>query len=285
MTMGSDGFAILTWYEVNSSHLNVAHCNNILCTSSTVTTLSTAPGLPRIAIGSDGLPLIANGSSTALNVIHCTNVSCSASTVSGSLDTVGVGPSITVGGDGLGLISYENSNGQLKVAHCTNATCTSATSTLLDNTLGGGGLTSIATGADGLGLISYDPNRILQQRSSQGSALFKCDMHRGHCVTPRHRRRRGMGFVDRRHPDGLGVISYYDNNFHHFQFANCNNVSCTSASIINLDNTAQADGSTSITWGVDGLPVITYHLGFNPPYETVLLHCGSPTCVNDFHAR
>jgi len=285
MTTGSDGFAILSWYELNSSHLNLAHCNNILCTSSTVTTLDTAPGLPRIAIGTDGFPLIADGSSTTLKVFHCTNATCSAFSVSGSLDTVGSGPSITIGGDGLGLISYENSNGQLKVAHCTNATCTSATASLLDNTFGGGGLTSIATGADGLGLISYDPDGFSNNDHLKAVHCSNVTCTAATVSTLDTVSDVGWGSSIAISPDGLGIISYSDNNFHHFKLANCNNVACTSASVINLDNTANADGTTSITWGVDGLPVITYHLGFNPPYETVFLHCGSPTCVNDFHAR
>ena len=64
--------------------------------------------------------------------------------------------SITMGADGLGLISYyDGTNSALKVAHCSNTACTSATTTTLDSDGGVGYYTSITIGADGLGLISY----------------------------------------------------------------------------------------------------------------------------------
>ena len=68
---------------------------------------------------------------------------------------VGQSPSVTVGTDGFGLISYyDATNADLKVAHCTNAACTAATTTTLDST-GVGGSTSVTVGTDGFGLISY----------------------------------------------------------------------------------------------------------------------------------
>jgi hypothetical protein len=75
------------------------------------------------------------------------------------LDTAGdVGQytSITIGADGLGLISYHDvTNGDLKVAHCSNIECSSATITMLDPGPNAGKHTSIAIGPDGLGVISY----------------------------------------------------------------------------------------------------------------------------------
>ena len=63
---------------------------------------------------------------------------------------------MTIGADGLGLISYlDVTNGNLKVAHCSNRACTSATLTTLDSTGEVGQDTSVTIGADGLGLISY----------------------------------------------------------------------------------------------------------------------------------
>ena len=65
-------------------------------------------------------------------------------------------PSITIGADGLGLISYYDlTNDDLKVALCDNTACTSATTSTLDSVGAVGDQTSITIGADGLGLISY----------------------------------------------------------------------------------------------------------------------------------
>ena len=69
---------------------------------------------------------------------------------------VGQFTSVTLGADGLGLISYyDATNGNLKVAHCSNRACSSATLTTLDDTGDVGHYTSVTLGADGFGLISY----------------------------------------------------------------------------------------------------------------------------------
>jgi hypothetical protein len=69
---------------------------------------------------------------------------------------VGADTSVTIGDDGLGLISYfDVTNFDLKVAHCSNVECTEATTTPIDSDGRVGLYTSIIIGADGLGLISY----------------------------------------------------------------------------------------------------------------------------------
>ena len=69
---------------------------------------------------------------------------------------VGQDTSVTIGADGLGLISYHDiTNRTLKVAHCSNRACTAATLTTLDSAGEVGQDTSVTIGADRLGLISY----------------------------------------------------------------------------------------------------------------------------------
>jgi len=75
--------------------------------------------------------------------------------------------SLTIGGDGLGLISYQDSPGdpnpntRMKVAHCRNTACTSARLSTMDivksdnGATGGYSQTGIATGNNGLGLVAY----------------------------------------------------------------------------------------------------------------------------------
>jgi len=62
--------------------------------------------------------------------------------------------SITIGVDGLPIISY--CAGNLKVAHCDNITCTSGTATTLDSDGNVGPFTSITIAADRLPIISYE---------------------------------------------------------------------------------------------------------------------------------
>ena len=70
-----------------------------------------------------------------------------------STGDVGEWTSVTIGADGLGLISYY-ANGDLKVAHCNDTACSSASTYTLDSAWYCR-YTSITIGADGLGLISY----------------------------------------------------------------------------------------------------------------------------------
>ena len=64
--------------------------------------------------------------------------------------------SITVGADGLPIVSYyDATNWDLKVAHCNNAACSSASLATLDSAGIVGEYTSITVGADGLPVIGY----------------------------------------------------------------------------------------------------------------------------------
>jgi hypothetical protein len=61
-----------------------------------------------------------------LEVAHCVDVACSSATLAtlDSAGSVGEYTSITIGADGLGLISYYAVTGEdLKVAHCGNPAC------------------------------------------------------------------------------------------------------------------------------------------------------------------
>jgi cell shape-determining protein MreC len=69
---------------------------------------------------------------------------------------VGLYTSVTIGRDGLGLISYYDGSSQdLKIAHCTDSACTAAAITTVDSTGTVGRYASITIGTDGFGLISY----------------------------------------------------------------------------------------------------------------------------------
>jgi len=78
-------------------------------------------------------------------------------TIIDSAVDVGEDNSITIGTDGLPVISYrDGTNEDLKVAHCGNASCSSGnTFTTVDNAAGVGSDTSIAIGTDGFPVISY----------------------------------------------------------------------------------------------------------------------------------
>ncbi|HSF66168.1 MAG TPA: hypothetical protein VLA67_01950, partial [Nitrospiraceae bacterium] len=139
-----------------------------------------------VTIGTDGLGLISYYDETNgdLKVAHCSNVTCTSATITlldGGANNVGAPSSMTIGADGLSLISYyDATNGDLKVAHCSDFACTSATRTTLQSENNVGQFTSVTIGTDGLGLISYYDETNGDLKVAHCSNLF--------CV-PYHRRR------------------------------------------------------------------------------------------------
>ncbi len=167
ITIGTDGFPIISYSDGTNSDLKVVHCTNASCsTTDTPVTLDSTGSVgayTSITIGTDGFPIISyhDGSNYYLKVVHCTNASCSTTDTPVTLDSTGVVgeyTSITIGTDGFPIISYF-ANATLKVVHCTNASCsTRDTPIALDSTGNVGWDTSITIGTDGFPIISYYDN-------------------------------------------------------------------------------------------------------------------------------
>ena len=169
IAIGSDGFAIISYYDYTNRDLKVAKCLNQICTSSTSSrTLDSVDFVgtyTSIAIGADGFPIISYYDSTNrdLKVVKCLNQSCSSSPTPRTLDTagdVGASTSIVIGADGFPIISYyDGTNYDLKIVKCRNQTCSSTYGPrTLDSSGDVGFYTSFAIGADDLPIISYYDN-------------------------------------------------------------------------------------------------------------------------------
>jgi hypothetical protein len=189
-----------------------------------------------ITIGADGLPIISyyDDTNDDLKTAHCVDMSC-ISAITSTLDSIGdVGrhtTSITIGRDGLPVISYfDNTNYDLKAAHCNDTACTSASSQTLDNGGQVGYYSSITIGSD-----------------------------------------------------GLPVISYYDAANYDLKAAHCDDTACTSASIQILESTGEVGEYTAITIGSDGMPVISYFDTSNDDLKVT--HCSNPFCVPYWRRR
>jgi hypothetical protein len=168
IAIGADGLPVIAYRDLTNFDLKVAKCVNAACTAgtSTISTVDSAGDVGRftsIAIGVDGLPVIAylDDTNIDLKVAKCANAACTAgtSTIStvDSAGFMGLFASIAIGPDALPVIAYlDNSIGALKVAKCANAACT-GTSTLstVDSAGNVGYYISIAIGADGLPVIAY----------------------------------------------------------------------------------------------------------------------------------
>lgn len=172
IAIGSDGLPVISYQDESANALKVAHCNNVACTGvATITTVDDPIDdfvgvYTAIAIGSDELPVISYGDlagDAALRVAKCVNLDCSGSATITTIDDppinqVGAYNSIAIGGDGLPVISYQDTTANaLRVAKCSNAACTGAvTITTVDDPANSvGEYTSIAIGTDGMPVISY----------------------------------------------------------------------------------------------------------------------------------
>ena len=152
----------------------------------------------------------------------------------------GLYTSVTIGADGLGLISYyDATNRDLKVAHCSNQTCTSATISSLDRIGDVGQYTSIALGSDDLGLISY------YDATNGDLKIAHCvDMA---CTSVTLKTLDRAGNVGQYSSltigvDKLPLITYYDVTNGDLKIAHCHDVACEAATITVL-TFLQAEGN------------------------------------------
>lgn len=308
--IGSDGLPLISYAHERTTNptaftqdLKVAHCNDIACTSATITTLDTASRvdeLTSLAIGGDGFGLIAyqdttSSSSTTMKVAHCLNIACTSANLA-TLDTVQPdnGASggysqigIAVGNHGLGLIAYYDggSNQMLKVAACVNADCTITVRSVVDKKPTGitglhGGWASVAFGIDGLALIGYNGNY---------SGTVGADLKIAHClnvyctasttITADTGGHVGWNTAITIGADGLGVVSYYDITNADLKFAHCANLMCGSATATTVDAFDNVGLRSAVAIGTDGLPLIGYQ---GPgPLGVILrvVRCGNADCT------
>ncbi len=183
-------------------------------------------------------------------------------TLDNSANDVGDFLSITMGADGLPVISYHDTTaGSLKVAKCANVACTGAASiSVVDDPANIVGTnTSIAIGVDGLPVISY--------RDQSANALKVAKCANAACTGSASittvddpTNLVGQHTTIRIGNDGLPVISYRDFTAQSIKVAKCANAACTAtSSITTVDDPATSIGiSASMAIGADGAPVISY---------------------------
>ncbi|MFH1501295.1 MAG: PKD domain-containing protein, partial [archaeon] len=129
IAIGSDGFPVISYYDLTAGSVKVAKCLTDNCSSFERHTVDTGAGglglTTSIAIGSDGFPVISyyDYLNDALKVAKCGNLSCSAVEYIYLLDNNAVNAgwhnSIAIGSDGYPVVSYVVDmapNSQLRVA-------------------------------------------------------------------------------------------------------------------------------------------------------------------------
>jgi Collagen triple helix repeat (20 copies) len=289
VAIGTDGLALIGYFDQTNFGLKVAHCMNTACTSAGTSLVDPGPQsvgyFSSATIGADGLGLISYVSATTgnLKVAHCDNTACTSAVLSTLVNTGDAfgQTSVAIGTDGLGLISYFDSvTFDLKVAHCNNTACTSAVTSPLDSTGSVGFYNSTTTGADGLGLISYydQTNGHLKVAHCNDVACMSALLNTLDNGPTGTHTSATVGV------DGLGLISYSDGTDNDLKVAHCNNTLCTGASTNLLDTGPDTVGfSTSVTIGTDGLGLISYYDDTNGDLKVA--HCSNTFCVPYFRRR
>src|SRR5207244_2401407 len=215
-----------------------------------------------------------------LKVAHCSNLTCTSATLT-TVDRAGdVGQysSVTIGADGLGLISYfDATNADLKVAHCSNLTCTSAILTTVDRAGDVGQYSSVTIGADGLGLISYFDATNADLKVAHCSDL-SCTSSTLTTLTFLQSEDNDGQFASVTSAGGRGVISYYDSTDQILKLALCPDLACTEPTITTTPDRAGNVGQySSLTIGADSLALISYYDATNGDLKVA--HCSDSACT------
>jgi len=166
MKIGIDGRPVIAHYDFTNGDLRVAKCGNAICSSgnvdNSVDTTNDVGVYPSLAIGIDGLPIIAEYESfpgADLRVVHCGNQACTSGNTITAVETanqVGVFPSIAIGDDGLAIIAHNHwDSTALRVFKCSNVVCSSGIGYEVDNTGDVGRDTAIMIGLDGFPIIVH----------------------------------------------------------------------------------------------------------------------------------
>jgi hypothetical protein len=306
IAISTDGMPVISYYEDNRGagtlqNVVVSKCASVDCS----TLVNGAPYVvdstgdvgkhTSLAIGTDGLPVIAyqDVTNTNLKVAKCGNVAC---TLAGTytIDGGGRRAAIAIGTDGYPVVSYVGSAGSgLKVAKCASASCAALAAgspTVIDADAGDlvNQYQSLTIGADGLPVLAFDS----YNGGTNTWALKVAKCADAACLTqvsgsPFTVESSTTGDVARHESitvgaDGLPIIAYYGVPTNSLKVVKCGNAACQSGnSIVTIDSMGaiafNAGPCTSITIGVDGLPVIAYLTAATNSLK--IAKCTNPFCI------
>lgn len=238
-----------------------------------------------LAIGSDGLPVLAasgaSGLGGFLRVVKCSVLDCSQRTT--ALNGFSAGEaSITIGADGFPVIAHRISgpgsgNFNLAVSKCVNLGCTQGTvRTTVDNTSVGGlspHSPSLGIGTDGLPVLAY---------AGAGVRVAKCGnaaCSAGNTVTMV-----ASGWTPSLavSTDGLPLVAYaheLPNGSRVLKVLHCGDAACTAGNTATTvepaANPFNIGFDPSLGLGADGLPIVAYVIGT----DLAVVKCGNADCT------
>jgi hypothetical protein len=239
---------------------------------------------PAIAIGADGLPVVAylDYGNLDLKVAHCADVACTSATLAvvDAEGEIGWSIGLAIGLDGLPIIAYfDSSLGVLKAARCRDPGCFRTEISVVDASGDVGKFVDIAVPPDGLPVISYYDGRhrdlliaLCRDVACSNAALRPIDTagdvgwHNAIVVGE----------------DSLARLSYFDANRRDLKFAICLDRGCKEAEAKAVDLGGVGMG-TDLVLGADGLPLLAYWDFFNDDLKVA--HCADATCSEATYSR
>ncbi|MEZ5293195.1 MAG: hypothetical protein R2745_19090 [Vicinamibacterales bacterium] len=245
---------------------------------------------PAVAIGSDGMPIMAfrQEGSKVLGVVHCGNPAC---TLGNDIvfppagTSAGLEPAIAIGTDGFPIISHLDDTAlTLLVTHCQNVTCTASTTTTPDlSTNAVGAWSSIAIGLDGLPIISHVDFSVPATLRVTHCGNIACT-GRSTSTTVDAPATGFAGFYSSIAigADGLPIISHQQltGSTGALRVTHCGDIQCSAG---NVSTTVDAPGTkagnrTSIAIGADGRPIVVH--GDEPSWALRVTHCTDVACTS-----
>lgn len=285
IAIGTDGFPIIAFFDNGNDQVKIVHCTSVDCSTddgvTVLDTVGTSYGHPSIAIGTDGLPVVAYTDSTSsdLMFVHCTNTACSSFDSPVILDAeIGASqghPSLVIGSDGFPLVAYYDGDVVgLFVVHCTSVDCsTSDTPTSLKIGSISGGV-SMALGRGGLPVIA--------RKIASGIEVIQCTSTDCSTTgTPTILDASGLDPDLEVGDDGLPLVAFYDPGNDDLMVIHCSNDDCS------IFEPPQAAATTNDTGALPkiairpgGLPAIAHYDVTGDDVD--LLLCGNLGCRPGF---
>lgn len=276
ITVGSDGFGLISYYDNSNHDLKIAHCNDLDCSTSSIYKADETGDVGRyssITTGSDGLGIVSyyDHTNIDLKVAHCEDQNCSTTSKSIIDTSAGINTSITIGKDGLPLISTNHI-----IVHCNDLKCISRSITTIPGT--DPYTTSVTIGTDGFGLVCavndfYATLLLLHCTNSSCSSFGLTnysDFTGDNCsiIT-------GI--------NGFGLFSSVDPLRHDLLVGSCLNFACTSISTIIAEPFVDAGQNSSIAIGKDSQVVISFYDSSSMGIR--VSHCSNSLCIPETSAR
>jgi hypothetical protein len=157
------GNPIVSYWDITTDKLKVAHCGNPNCTSgNSITSPDPASETGRhssMVLDGAGNPVVSYGTGSSLKILRCGNPSCTAGNSIRFLESSGEASwtSLELDSAGRPVVTYARGSG-LRLVRCGDAGCTTGNTI---TSLGAGGYASLALDASDRPVISYQADNDL----------------------------------------------------------------------------------------------------------------------------